>query len=228
MSVFGGPDIVTDGLVLHLDAANRKSYPGSGTTWYDLSGNGSNATRYNSSFTGDAFSFDGNTDYFLVGNVGSNSVKTVSCWFTMDNVDTQMALFGFGTVATNTQDIYMWGADSNGAFGFNHWNGDSWGFAGGEDLIKNNGYFNVVAEFNFSDYTSNRLWLNGTLKTLSNQRGTNLQRSQSNNFGIGINGWNSVNQTWAGDISIVSVYDRPTTTNEVLTNYNALKGRYGL
>ena len=39
-----GPRIVTDGLVLHLDAANRKSYPGSGSTWYDLSGNGNNGT----------------------------------------------------------------------------------------------------------------------------------------------------------------------------------------
>ena len=37
--MFTGPHIVTDGLVLSLDAANTKSYPGSGTTWYDLSGN---------------------------------------------------------------------------------------------------------------------------------------------------------------------------------------------
>ena len=47
MSVFGGPDIVTDGLVLHLDAANRKSYPGSGSTWYDLSENGYTAAMRN-------------------------------------------------------------------------------------------------------------------------------------------------------------------------------------
>jgi hypothetical protein len=38
MSYANGPRIVTDGLVCCLDAANRKSYPGSGTTWYDLSG----------------------------------------------------------------------------------------------------------------------------------------------------------------------------------------------
>ena len=42
MTVYGGPDIVTDGLVSHLDAANTKSYPGSGSTWYDLSGNNRN------------------------------------------------------------------------------------------------------------------------------------------------------------------------------------------
>ena len=39
-----GGQIVTDGLVLCLDAANKDSYPGSGTTWYDLSGNGYNST----------------------------------------------------------------------------------------------------------------------------------------------------------------------------------------
>ncbi len=44
MAFYRGPNIVTDGLVLALDAANPKSYPGSGTTWYDLSGNNNNAT----------------------------------------------------------------------------------------------------------------------------------------------------------------------------------------
>ena len=223
-----GPRIVTDGLVLHLDAANRKSYPGSGSTWYDLSGNGNNGTLVNATYANNAIVFDGSTDYVTVGNVGTNSIKTVTCWFSMDNVDTNMSLFGFGTTASNTQDIYMWGADNNGPFGFNHWNGDSWGFAGGENLIKNNGYFHVIAEFDFSDYTSNKLWLNGESKTLSNQRGTNLQRSQSNNFAIGCNGWNYTNQTWDGSISTISVYDRALTDLEVEQTYNALKGRFGL
>ena len=44
MSAFGGPNIITDGLVLSLDAGNVKSYPGTGTTWYDKSGNGNNGT----------------------------------------------------------------------------------------------------------------------------------------------------------------------------------------
>ena len=44
MGVSGGPNISNDGLVLCLDAASKKSYPGSGTTWYDLSGNGNDAT----------------------------------------------------------------------------------------------------------------------------------------------------------------------------------------
>jgi hypothetical protein len=45
--MYTGPNTVTNGLVLSLDAANVKSYPGSGTTWYDLSGNSKNATGVN-------------------------------------------------------------------------------------------------------------------------------------------------------------------------------------
>jgi len=49
MGVFAGPNVVEDGLMLYLDAADPKSYPGSGTTWFDLSGNGRHATLKNSS-----------------------------------------------------------------------------------------------------------------------------------------------------------------------------------
>ena len=63
----GGKPIVTDGLVLCLDAANPKSYPGSGTTWTDLSGNGNNGTLVNgvgyNSDNGGSLSFDGVNDY---------------------------------------------------------------------------------------------------------------------------------------------------------------------
>ena len=223
-----GPNIVRDGLVLALDAASPRSYPGSGTTWYDLSGNGNNGTLVNSTFSNNVIQFDGTNDYVSVGNVGSNSIKTVICWFSMNNVNTNMALFGFGTEASNTQDVFMWGQDSNGPFGFNHWNGDSWGYAGGEDDIKNQGFFQVIAEFHFSDYTDNRLWINGVSKTLSNQRGTNLQRTQSNNFGIGHNGWSTASETWNGSIASVLVYDRAFTAEEVTQNYNAQKSRFGL
>ena len=47
MGVFAGPNIVEDGLMLYLDAADPKSYPGSGTSWFDLSGNGRHATLRN-------------------------------------------------------------------------------------------------------------------------------------------------------------------------------------
>jgi hypothetical protein len=71
-----GPKIVTDGLVLCLDAANRKSYPGTGTAWNDLSGNGNNGTLVNgptfSSANGGNLSFDGTNDYTEVTTRNTN------------------------------------------------------------------------------------------------------------------------------------------------------------
>ena len=71
MSISGGPDIVENGLVLHLDAADTNSYPGSGTLWTDLSGNGNNGTLTNgpaySSNNKGYFSFDGTDDYVDTG-----------------------------------------------------------------------------------------------------------------------------------------------------------------
>ena len=75
MSVFGGPNAITNGLVLHLDASNPRSYPGAGTTWFDVSGNGNNGTLTNMSvpacyvktYGGRALDFDGMNDYVATG-----------------------------------------------------------------------------------------------------------------------------------------------------------------
>lgn len=72
MGVSGGPDVVTDGLVLALDAGNVKSYAGSGTTWVDLSGNNFSGSFTNgptySSENGGTIVFDGTNDYVNVSN----------------------------------------------------------------------------------------------------------------------------------------------------------------
>jgi len=71
MAYRNGPKIITDGLVLCLDAAISKSYPGSGTTWYDLSGNGINGSLINgTSFVNvnkGVLNFDNTNDYVSLG-----------------------------------------------------------------------------------------------------------------------------------------------------------------
>ena len=66
MAVFSGAEIVNNGLVLHLDAGNNRSYPGSGTTWYDLSGLNNNGTL------GASTTFD-SSGYMNFGGNGSNA-----------------------------------------------------------------------------------------------------------------------------------------------------------
>ena len=86
--MFTGPNIITDGLVLALDAANSRSYPGTGTTWSDLSGNGNSGTltngpTFNSGNGGsivfdgvdDNISFSGNTFNYSPGTSGEVSLE---------------------------------------------------------------------------------------------------------------------------------------------------------
>lgn len=86
MSYSNGPRIVTNGLVLYLDAGNSKSYPGSGTVWNDLSGNGNNGTLVNGpTYSGankGSIVFDGANDYISGGSntVSINNAITISAW----------------------------------------------------------------------------------------------------------------------------------------------------
>jgi len=84
MGIAYNPRIVTDGLVLALDAGNTKSYPGSGTTWYDLSGNGNNGTLTNgptySSVNGGSIVLDGTNDYINFSSFVNPYSETVIVW----------------------------------------------------------------------------------------------------------------------------------------------------
>ena len=87
MATLYSPKIVTDGLVLCLDAGNNKSYPSSGTAWNDLSGNNNNGTLTNGpTFTGSfggSIVFDGTNDYVDLGNISQlkpTTQITVSAW----------------------------------------------------------------------------------------------------------------------------------------------------
>lgn len=98
MAIFkNNPPIVTNGLVLYLDAANRQSYPGSGTTWNDLSGKGNNGTLINgptfSNDNGGSIVFDGVDDYGSLGNSLGNGFSqiTVNAWVNTTSLGNNIA-----------------------------------------------------------------------------------------------------------------------------------------
>ena len=103
MSVYAGPEIVNDGLVLCLDAANSRSYPGSGTAWTDLSGNGNNGTLFGTpSFTASPSYFDitGDSTYVRLSSYAHRTNDfTYSMWVRFDAFDSLDTLFenGFWT-----------------------------------------------------------------------------------------------------------------------------------
>ena len=98
MAIYDNPKIVTNGLILYLDAANIRSYPKSGTAWTDLSGQGNNGTLTNgptySQDNGGGFLFDGVNDYVDTGNINYlfNTPFTISMWIKFASVSSVSAL----------------------------------------------------------------------------------------------------------------------------------------
>jgi len=102
MATSYSPKIITDGLVLCLDAADRKSYSGSGSTWTDRSGNGNDFTGYNSpafsSDNGGNIAFDGTNEWYETTNLGLSD-HTKEVWF-RSNDNTQGAGVGPNDIIT--------------------------------------------------------------------------------------------------------------------------------
>ena len=229
--------IVTDGLILNVDAGFTPSYPKNGTTWYDIVGTYNGTLINGPTYSSGSISFDYSDDYISFPSLPVSTEYTVSCWFTTNTGNWNGALFGFGTgTSPNTQDVYLFGewssgcnSPSGGSFGFNTWNCDSWAFGNASSILKGTGYHHVVATFNDGDVASNTLWLDGVEKSLSQQIGTTqFSANLKNQFKIASNGWHTGNQLWNGSVSNCLVYDRHLTPSEISQNFNAQKGRFGL
>ena len=101
MSTRYNPSIVRDNLVLYLDAANTKSYPGSGTTWTDISRKGTDGTltngaTFNSGNMGH-IAFDGTNDYVDITSlpvISNTSAMTMEAWVNVDNLDNEFQCVG--------------------------------------------------------------------------------------------------------------------------------------
>ena len=227
MAVAGGPNIVEDGLVLALDAANEKSYPGSGTVWSDLTANEYSGSLYNDPYyigdNGGAVYFDGTNDYALIDVPGlsSETTITVEMWANWRS-GTNGMFFGF-----NIYDIYSF----SGHLGFNNANANVIGISATEvdtlGLLGN--YHHYVFIMNKTGLlTENKLYIDGDSKTLAAHHGLDGNcRSFSNS--IKLNGWlTSTGYNLPLNYGTFKVYNRELSTSEVLQNYNATKGRFGL
>ena len=216
MAGFSGPNIVKDKLILYYDAANIKSYPGSGTTWKDVSGKGNDGTLTNgptfSSDYGGKFNFDNSNDYVDCGNILSQTAYTKSAWFRPESA-TRNIISGPANHA-----FWMNNTDNSLAAGHQGaWTTVSYTVPSGNML---NQWWNGVVTYNNS--TGWVLYLNGvqvdTDSSTTNPNGTT---------GVYIGRYSSGNY-FNGDIAQAMIYDRSITASEVKQNYNALKGRFGL
>jgi len=216
------PTIVTDGLVLCLDAANSRSYPKSGTAWSDLAGS-NNGTLTNgptfSSANGGSIVFDGSNDRVDTGVnpatlVGDGNPATISAWFYPSNTSQRM-IFGQGT----TSRFYIEQYNRNGSL-VAHWGfGDSQNSATSQAYINTNTWYNYTATY---DGSIAKGYLNGI-----NTDTTSIGGSKTYSGSLSVGSWGSTGGFYfSGRISTVNVYNRALTSEEVRQNFEATVGRY--
>ena len=224
MAKFNGPKIVTDGLVLCLDAGNRKSYPGSGTAWTDLSGRGNigeliNSPTYNSSNLG-YFQFV-TDDYARIPNNTDLDTQTPSVEVWVKTNTTTQAGFWFEKGAVNTQySLFQEGADIQWRHYFTDGTLNTQSTTT-SSYLNTSDYFQVVGTYNKQQKIT---YINGIARTTTNEtRPVNF-----NSGGVTIGMFNSGSYKYNGNIAIVQVYNRALSASEVLDNYNTYKSRFGL
>ena len=234
MSIAGGPDIVENGLVLHLDAADTNSYPGSGTLWTDLSGNGYSGTLTNgptfSSSNRGSILFDGVNDYIDHGTSPASSIRggtqfTIGFW-TKKIASNKDTLAGAWYHSTRNGFYLQWYTDNIIYFG---------NASGGLDyntssLIWTNNWYYLVGVFDGSQATNStkgKIYVNGSLVSLSSANLTTTTVSTyAANFYIGaLETYTSYANSY---IANTFLYNRALSVTEILQNYNATKGRYEL
>ena len=225
------PAIITNGLVLNLDAGFTPSYPTTGTTWYDLSGNGFNGTLtngpiFNSSNSG-SIVFDGTNDYCqLSQNIFNTSYPgvTFGVWVYLNGSIGGALIAGVWNQSANGDQAALF-IFSNGPFiavsdGISGENG-----AGASNTLNVNQWYYIAASWNSN--RTYKYYQNGSLLGTGTQGGNGWNSSSTANFEIG--GENQANfRYFNGRIACSQVYNRTLSDSEVLQNYNATKSRFGL
>jgi hypothetical protein len=233
----GGPNIVINGLVLYLDAANPKSFISGSTTWNDISRSGNNGTLINgptySSDNGGSIVFDGIDDY--VTNIGTTStfsfiqntaVFTLNVWVKPSVLGTAMYFMGnndgtagfkgfyFGKLANNRLSLAVtYGV--GGQFVINYQP---------SNYFTDTNWVNVTVSSNGSEATA---YKNGIRFLSPSSTITNFSTGDSQRT-LAVGCINNLGSNWSGNVAITQIYNRALSDQEVLQNYNSTKSRFGL
>ena len=228
--------IVKDGLVLCLDAADKKSYPGTGTTWFDRSGNGNNGTLAGGpTFSGDnggSIVFDGTNDYSLIqanpsfqlGNgyslcawvkASNNPPGYVGICGTFDSIPNNYFGQNF-SIQPNTQTF---------SFLVAGWSGGSYNYINATIQYSIGKWYYLVGT---NSGTNCSFYIDGILNTTYTQSDSAANCGLTTMFKIGRFYQSNDNYYLQGNIAIVKYYNRALTPQEIKQNFNATRGRFGI
>jgi hypothetical protein len=221
--------IVTNGLVLNLDAAQTASYPGTGTTWTDLSGNGNNGTLVNgptyNSANGGSIVFDGTNDFISTNYTPPNVNYTVSLFF--KNTATVSGQFNRGLFSTYSASPVNYNGIHVGTSAINV------NFATLRYFVNANRFIDIPYSFLVNSYYQLTFAVSTSL--ILTYVDSNLVLSDSN-VGAATTHATVLNiarsrfnfDYWTGELPQFSVYNRALTAAEVQQNFNCLRMRYGI
>lgn len=230
MSIAYNTSIVRNGLVLHLDAANRKSYPGSGTNWTDLSGNGNNGTLINgvaySTDNNGIMSFDGTNDYVRVPHnpnlsFGSSSF-TIDMFFNLNSLSNVPRFMQKGLVG-NSNAEFLFIINSSGFFSFaTNSTGTATFSTSPSDWSPALSTWHHAAIVKVG--TTLSYYRNGEYFYQSTVDSTMFSGTSDLTIGSTITPGNFLN----GKLPAIKMYNRALSAVEIQQNFNALRGRYGI
>lgn len=252
---FAGPRIVSDGLVLYLDAGNPNSYnPSTPLTWRDLSRNGNNFTLYNSppfsATNGGEILFPALNDYARIRNSSSinllRSNGTVEVWFRTIS----STLGGNYARLISVADEIGTGSDTDSTLGTNRdynnyfcllknntaqslglWYKNNPSAFGPSTLVNTNNYFNAVVSWSTSGSTMFfKFYLNST-NTTNTTRTQTAYSTNASTITIGGNCAGAISNPFENStcaFSSVKFYNRELLQAEITQNFNAMRGRYGI
>lgn len=224
MALQYSPSIVTNGLVYCSDPVNVRSYPGTGTSLFDISNSG-----YTGTLTNGPIYTSGINGYFTYDGVDDRVVTS----FNPNYLSTTWEAWIYCTQNISTYNMFM--GSYLPYFGF--YNGNSLIFSNtigsGQQTISatstlslNTWYYTCFTTQQSGSNTIASIYVNGVLDTQSTLTG--LQNAPSYPFGIGDGEASFTWYPFKGRIGPVKLYNRTLSAAEILQNFNAIRGRYGL
>jgi hypothetical protein len=225
-------NIVSNGLIMDLDAAKFDSYPKTGTRWYDITWTTSGGTLINgpvfNSNNGGYFSFDGTNDYADLGNVLFNSATTVTLdiWVNFPSMTGNRYIMAKGSAGDGIYTFYMTTGPGPSGGGSSYIRFSMGNQSGAVSTVIEYGslvwgqWYNFTFTYNGTTVTGYR---NASSPSTSSLSG-NLYTTTSS-ITLASDKYGNIS---ASNIACFKIYNRVLSASEVLQNYNALKGRYGL